>query len=248
MEVLHSAIRMLDLRAGDCDDMAILLGAMLEAIGHPVRLVLTGPDPLRQDLFTHIYLEVFHKGRWIPLDATMPYPMGWGPRTMVKKIIAIERRPNMMAEDLEPQGIGGVGAVPDWLRGLVRAVRTEADTAERREGKVIVGPAAATAIAGPKPMAQSGIAPYLAPGPIRSTSSAYCASDKTEVAALGNLAAPISAGAPGASSGTHAPCNSSRFSGGSARGPQTSRVGAACGHAAGTARTDEAGRNKGVGK
>lgn len=126
VEVLHSAIRMLDLRAGDCDDMAILLGAMLEAIGHPVRLVLTGPDPLRPDLFTHIYLEVFHKGRWIPLDATMPYPMGWGPGTMVKKTIAIERRPNMMPEDLEPQGVGSVGAVPDWLRGLVRAVRTEA--------------------------------------------------------------------------------------------------------------------------
>jgi len=126
VEVLHSAKRMLELRAGDCDDMAILLGAMLEAIGHPVRLVLSGPDPLRQNLFTHIYLEAFHKGRWIPLDATMPYPMGWAPRTLVKKIIAIERRPNMMAEDLELQGIGGAGAVPDWLRGLIRALRSDA--------------------------------------------------------------------------------------------------------------------------
>ena len=126
VEVLHSARRMLELRAGDCDDMAILLGAMLEAIGHPVRLVLSGPDPLRQDLFTHIYLEVFHKGRWIPLDATMPYPMGWAPRTLVKKIIAIERRPNMMSEDLELQGIGADVAVPDWLRGLIRAIKSEA--------------------------------------------------------------------------------------------------------------------------
>jgi hypothetical protein len=126
VEVLHSAKRMLELRAGDCDDMAILLGAMLESIGHPVRLALTGPDPLRQDLFSHIYLEVFHKGRWIPLDATMPYPMGWAPRTLVKKIIAIERRPNMMAEDLELQGIGAAAAVPDWLRGLIRSIRSEA--------------------------------------------------------------------------------------------------------------------------
>jgi hypothetical protein len=126
VEVLHSAKRMLELRAGDCDDMAILLGAMLEAIGHPVRLALSGPDPLRQDLFTHIYLEVFHKGDWIPLDATMPHPMGWAPTTMVKKIITIERRRNMMAEDMELQGIGAVGPVPDWLRGLIRAVRSEA--------------------------------------------------------------------------------------------------------------------------
>ena len=106
VEVLHSARRMLELRAGDCDDMAILLGAMLEAIGHPVRLVIIGPDPLRQDLFTHIYLEVFHKGRWIPLDATMPHPMGWGPRAWVRKVITIERRPTMMSEDLELHGIG----------------------------------------------------------------------------------------------------------------------------------------------
>ena len=126
VEVLHSARRMLELRAGDCDDMTILLGAMLEAIGHQVRLALSGPNPLMQDLFTHIYLEVFHKGRWISLDATMPHPMGWAPTTSVKKIIAIERRSNMMAEDLELQGIGGVGAVPDWLRGLIRTVRTEA--------------------------------------------------------------------------------------------------------------------------
>lgn len=126
VEVLHSARRMLELRAGDCDDMSILLGAMLESIGHPVRLALSGPDPLKQDLFTHIYLEVFHKGRWVPLDATMPYPMGWAPRTLVKKIIAIERRPDMMAEDLELQGIGTAGTVPAWLKGLIQAVRSEA--------------------------------------------------------------------------------------------------------------------------
>jgi hypothetical protein len=126
VEVPHSANRMLELRAGDCDDMAILLGAMLEAVGHPVRLVLTGPDPLRRDLFSHIYLEVSHKGRWIPLDSTMPYPMGWAPRTLVRKIFAIERRPNMIAEDLELQGLDAAAAVPDWLKGLIRAVRSEA--------------------------------------------------------------------------------------------------------------------------
>ena len=32
----------------------------------------------------------------------------------------------MMAEDMELRGIGGIGAVPDWLRGLIRSVRTEA--------------------------------------------------------------------------------------------------------------------------
>lgn len=73
-EVLHSVRRMLELRAGDCDDMAILLGAMWEATGHPVRLVLAGPDPLRPHLFTHVYLEVYCKGCWIPLDLTIGLP------------------------------------------------------------------------------------------------------------------------------------------------------------------------------
>lgn len=126
VEVLHSAKRMLELRAGDCDDMTILLGAMLEAIGHPVRLVIIGSNPLRHDLFTHIYLDVFHKGRWIPLDATMPYPMGWAPKTMVKKIITIERRPTMMSEDLELHGIGAGVEAPTWLKGLIRAIKSEA--------------------------------------------------------------------------------------------------------------------------
>ncbi|NEP86165.1 MAG: transglutaminase domain-containing protein [Okeania sp. SIO2C2] len=91
VEMLHSAFRMLQLRAGDCDDMTILLGAMLESIGHPVRLVLTGPDPKRPRLFTHIYLQVNYKDRWISLDATMPYAMGWEPKTFVKKVFPIER-------------------------------------------------------------------------------------------------------------------------------------------------------------
>ncbi len=90
IEVLHSARRMLELKAGDCDDMTIVLGALIKSIGHPVRIVLTGPDPLRPDLFSHIYLEARHHDQWIPLDATMPYGMGWSPRTPVRQVLSIE--------------------------------------------------------------------------------------------------------------------------------------------------------------
>jgi Transglutaminase-like superfamily len=124
VEVLHSARRMLELRAGDCDDMTILLGAMLEAIGHPVRIVLAGPDPLRPCLFTHVYLEAYDKGRWIPLDPTMPYPMGWAPQGLVKEVIAIERRATMVSQDPAMQA-AAVVPVPDWLQGLIRAVRQD---------------------------------------------------------------------------------------------------------------------------
>jgi len=91
VEVLHSARRMLELRAGDCDDMTILLCAMLRAIGHPVRLVLAGFDPRRPQLFTHVYIEASYRGRWIPLDPTMPYSMGWAPPAAHRKVFQIER-------------------------------------------------------------------------------------------------------------------------------------------------------------
>ena len=90
VELLHSPRRMLELRAGDCDDMTILLGAMLKAIGHPVRLALVGFNPRRKKLFTHIYLEAFCKGWWIPLDPTVHRPMGWAPPADHKEIFAID--------------------------------------------------------------------------------------------------------------------------------------------------------------
>src|SRR5688572_8077508 len=71
VELLHTPRRMIELRAGDCDDMTILLGAMLLSTGHPVRLALTGFRPNRPHIYTHIYPEVQVSGRWIPLDATM---------------------------------------------------------------------------------------------------------------------------------------------------------------------------------
>lgn len=123
VEVLHSASRLLELRAGDCDDMTILLGSMLEAIGHPVRLVITGPDPLRPKLFSHIYLEVFHKGRWIPLDATMPYPMGWEPRTFVKQVIPIKRNADMLHQQADLQGVAAIATSPNWIPSLIQNVR-----------------------------------------------------------------------------------------------------------------------------
>ena len=126
VEVLHSARRMLELRAGDCDDMTILLGALLESIGHPVRLVIVGPDPLRPKLFSHIYLEAFHQGSWIALDATMPFPMGWAPRTFVKKIIPLNRRTTDMSGEYGLQGTNTATTPTFDPASLVRAIQGEA--------------------------------------------------------------------------------------------------------------------------
>ncbi|MGR8981787.1 MAG: transglutaminase-like domain-containing protein [Gammaproteobacteria bacterium] len=90
VELLHSARRLLALRAGDCDDLTILLGAMLKSIGHPVRLALVGFNPKKKKLFTHIYLEVFLKDQWIPLDPTVNRPMGWAPPADHRRIFIVD--------------------------------------------------------------------------------------------------------------------------------------------------------------
>lgn len=89
VELLHSARRILQLRSGDCDDMVILLGAMLEATGHPIRIVIVGSNPKRKNLYTHIYLETYYKGRWIALDPTMKKPLGWAPKAVNKKVFSL---------------------------------------------------------------------------------------------------------------------------------------------------------------
>ena len=91
VETLHTARRMLELRAGDCDDMTILLGAMLVATGHPVRLVLAGFRRNRPHSYSHIYLEVRLGSEWIALDPTMEKPLGWSPPTIWKRVCEVDR-------------------------------------------------------------------------------------------------------------------------------------------------------------
>jgi len=86
VELLHSARRMLELRAGDCDDMAILLGAMLVSTGHPVRLILAGFRPHKPHSYSHIYPEVRVGPGWIAIDTTVDKPMGWSPPSLWKRI------------------------------------------------------------------------------------------------------------------------------------------------------------------
>jgi transglutaminase-like putative cysteine protease len=91
VELLHTAGRMLELRAGDCDDMTILLGAMLMATGHPVRLILAGFRRHKPHVYSHIYPEVNIRGRWLAIDATMPRPIGWAPPALWKRVCEIRK-------------------------------------------------------------------------------------------------------------------------------------------------------------
>jgi hypothetical protein len=91
VETLHTARRMLELQAGDCDDMTILLGSMLKSTGHPVRLCLAGFRRRFPHRYSHIYPEVNFRGRWIPIDASMHHAMGWAPPAIWKQVCEITK-------------------------------------------------------------------------------------------------------------------------------------------------------------
>lgn len=69
-ECLRPARTTLEWGFGDCDDInAILLPSMLGAVGYRTRIVTIASHPAAPEQFTHVYCEVFFRGRWVALDA-----------------------------------------------------------------------------------------------------------------------------------------------------------------------------------
>ncbi len=88
IETLRSVREILQVRAGDCDDInAILLPSLLGAVGVHVRLVTISADPQDPNTFTHIYCEAeLPNGQWLPLDAARRNPaFGRGPNFYFRK-------------------------------------------------------------------------------------------------------------------------------------------------------------------
>jgi len=74
-EKLYPPGELLKIRAGDCDDMSMLLAALVIADGYPARLVTVSANPDQPDEFSHVYLEVEvppGSGNWVALDAARP--------------------------------------------------------------------------------------------------------------------------------------------------------------------------------
>lgn len=73
VEVLQYPMVTIIQNAGDCDDKAILLAALLASIGHRVRFIAISYLP---DKFSHVWLQTNAHGRWIDLEATEPIECG----------------------------------------------------------------------------------------------------------------------------------------------------------------------------
>jgi len=66
--------------AGDCDDKAVLLCALLESIGHPTKFVAIGFSP---NVYEHVYCETKIGCNWISLETTEPVDAGWAPNPSI---------------------------------------------------------------------------------------------------------------------------------------------------------------------
>lgn len=76
-------------RAGDCDDQAVLLAALLESIGHPTRFVAIKTSPIGP--YVHVYTETKIGARWVPVETTEAWPMGKPPPQAVQPMIVHNR-------------------------------------------------------------------------------------------------------------------------------------------------------------
>jgi len=87
-ETLQHPKRTEEWGGGDCDDLTThLSGHLLARRYGPVRIVVVAADAARDDEFSHVYLHVaapdgeyvdeLDGSRWIPLDPTVGFEMGW---------------------------------------------------------------------------------------------------------------------------------------------------------------------------
>lgn len=66
VELVRDAPNVLKNRAGDCDDMVVLLGALLLCLGRQIRVVTGGFQ--RPGIHSHTWVDVNIGGRWVTLD------------------------------------------------------------------------------------------------------------------------------------------------------------------------------------
>ncbi len=71
-EKLYPPQELLNIRAGDCDDISMLLAALLIALGYPARLITLAANPSSPGDFSHVYVEGEvppGSSNWVPMDA-----------------------------------------------------------------------------------------------------------------------------------------------------------------------------------
>ena len=84
VETLQTPVKTLELKAGDCDDHAILLASLLSTINHDARFVAVGKYP---DQFSHVFVQAKIGSRWFAIETTKNWPMGHFPMKIKSKMV-----------------------------------------------------------------------------------------------------------------------------------------------------------------
>lgn len=85
VETVATPERTLSYGQGDCDDQVVLLGSLLESIGHPYRFVAIGTrSPFS---FNHVFGETKIGPQWVSVETTEPVEVGWKPENILTAMV-----------------------------------------------------------------------------------------------------------------------------------------------------------------
>jgi transglutaminase-like putative cysteine protease len=75
-ELLQTPQVTLQLKAGDCDDQAVLIASLLQATGHPAQFIAVGMNgaPL-----SHVFTQTLIGTSWVSVETIEKRPLGWNP-------------------------------------------------------------------------------------------------------------------------------------------------------------------------
>lgn len=86
VETISTPQATLAMRAGDCDDMSVLLASLLEATGKATRFIALA---FGEEGYSHVLLETKLRESWVALDPTVPSAViGWKPTDATRGMVA----------------------------------------------------------------------------------------------------------------------------------------------------------------
>lgn len=76
VELVQTPQYTLQQQAGDCDDQATLLAALLMATGHPAQFIAVG---LSGQPLSHVLTQTLIGQKWVSAETIIKKPLGWNP-------------------------------------------------------------------------------------------------------------------------------------------------------------------------
>ena len=83
-ELIQTPQVTLQLKAGDCDDQAVLMAALLQATGHPAQFIAVG---MNGNPLSHVLAQTLIGTSWVAVETIERRPLGWMPPGITSRYI-----------------------------------------------------------------------------------------------------------------------------------------------------------------